>query len=196
MKVGIFGGSFNPVHLGHYEIVREVLNRQLVEKMIIVPAYQNPLKAQTPILPEKLRWKMLEKTFACFDQLEISDFEIKQKQLSYTYKTLDFYQTQLPNAQFFLIMGADAFKLFHKWSNPDKILSRTQLIVFPRPKQTQAEKPIHSPIAPNKIHWINYHIPEISATEIRNTSFDQLKKVPMLHPDIMELWKSNLGDCH
>ena len=132
MKVGIFGGSFNPVHLGHVAIVREALKQELVDRIIIVPAYQNPLKAQVPGVPEKLRWQMLNRTFAEFDQVEISSFEIGQRTLSYTHKTLEHFQAELPDARLHLLMGSDSYCLFHKWSNPEKIFSLADILVFPR----------------------------------------------------------------
>ena len=189
MKVGIYGGSFNPVHLGHFEIVHEILKRQLVDKIIIVPAYQNPLKEAVPILPEHLRWQMLEKTFAEFDRVEISDFEIKKKELSYTHKTLRHFQSTLPKSQLRLILGEDAYHLFPRWSNPEQILALAKIIVFPRPDHREAGENDRITDDENRIISVNCSIPHISATEIRKASIQQLKQKPMLHRAALSIWE-------
>jgi nicotinate-nucleotide adenylyltransferase len=196
MKVGIFGGSFNPAHLGHFQIVREIFKQKLVDRLIIVPAHQNPLKAHAPILPETLRWEILVKTFAEFDCVEISDVEIKVKELSYTHKTIDYFQSEFPKAQLNLIMGEDTFQSFHMWAHPEKIMAATTLLVFPRPRQCPT--PLQNPLPGfgDHIKRIDCPIPDISATEIRTASPDRLRQKPMLHRNVIDRWERYLRENH
>ena len=78
MKIGIFGGSFNPAHIGHFEIARSILSLNKIQKLIVVPNYTNPLKSNTPILPNDLRWEILHETFKNLNEVEISDFETRK----------------------------------------------------------------------------------------------------------------------
>ena len=182
------------MHLGHYEMVCAVFERQLLDRVIIVPVYQNPLKAHAPTLPEALRWRMLEETFAEFDQVTISAFEIRKKELSYTYRTLEHFRIKYPYARLSLLMGEDALRLFHKWVHPEKILSLAGILAFSRPAPhcSSGGSDTLSGYA-TKARKIDWAIPPISATEIRAATIEQIKRKPMLHPAAMAIWESHLA---
>ncbi len=190
MKVGIFGGSFSPVHLGHYAIVREALRRRLVDRIIVVPAYRNPLKADSPALPETLRWRMLERTFAEFDRVEISSFEVKRRELSYTYKTLDHYRSKFPDARLVLLLGSDSHSQLHKWSKPEKILSSAEILVFPRLDRTHGNREKSGTVSGGRGTVVDCRIPSLSSSEIRSAGLEEIRRKPMLHRNAVDIWEA------
>ena len=187
MKIGIFGGSFNPVHRGHFEIVNQVLLSEKVDHVIVVPAYQNPLKNTLPVLPEKLRWEMLCATFSSLDNVGISDFELSRPKLSYTYKTLEFLQKSYPEDQLYLMMGEDSFAQFHLWREVGKITKLVDLLIFRRP--ALRKKVIPPIVKTTNVEWAQVRIPKISSTEIRGTTTEKVEEKKWLHPDALSIWK-------
>jgi len=189
MKIAIFGGSFNPVHMGHHAIVRQLEQQFHFHKIYIVPAHQNPLKNEPPALPESLRWEMLEKTFSDTENVELSNVELMQKGFSYSYQTLLYFIKKFSNSQFYLILGEDAYSCFHLWAKADMILKNAQLLVFPRPAIESQDNTHLSPDIEQRTRWINVDIPTISATEIRCTDIKQIEKNAWLHPNALNIWK-------
>ncbi len=186
MNIAIFGGSFNPVHLGHYEIVRQTLQLFNMSKVIVVPAYQNPLKNSLPSVPEELRIKMLDLTFKTHKNVEISEFELQKRKISYTYQTLSHYKKQYSNHQLYLIMGEDAFSSFHLWAEADKIIELSNILVFYRPGIEKSKSE-----SLTEVQWIKTIIPDISASEVRQSSIATVKKNCWLHPDAFEVWREH-----
>lgn len=189
MKIAIFGGSFNPVHMGHYKIVRYLEKHYDFQKIYVVPAYQNPLKKEPPALPESVRWEMLEKTFNDIETVELSNIELVQKGISYSYQTLLYFKKQFPNSQCYLILGEDSYSCFHLWTKADTILKNAQLLVFPRPATENEQNIILIPDLVQKTKWIHVNIPAISATEIRQMDLKQIEKNAWLHPNALKIWK-------
>ncbi|MCP4753444.1 MAG: nicotinate (nicotinamide) nucleotide adenylyltransferase [Proteobacteria bacterium] len=189
MNIAIFGGSFNPVHMGHYEIVRQTLINCSMDKIIIVPAHQNPLKDDQPALPEQLRWKMLQRTFAGMEEVELSDFELQKGKLSYTFKTLIYFKKQYRDGQLYLLIGEDAFSSFHLWADVDTILELAKIMVFPRPSMPIELSNRFMIDLSQKIEWIKLEIPDISATKIRTSDISRVEQNAWIHPQAMEIWK-------
>ncbi len=133
-KLGIFGGSFNPVHYGHINSVLTVSKRLNLDKVLIVPAYQNPLRKGSPEASPEQRLEMTKLAFKDWnDVAEVDDQEIKRKGKSFTIDTLDSVQEKYPKAELFLICGLDAFDNFDKWKDFDKILKKSNIVVTSRP---------------------------------------------------------------
>jgi len=188
MKIGIFGGSFNPVHLGHYEIVRQALAHKLVNRVIVVPAFHNPLKQPGMLMPERQRLKMIEKTFLTLPDVSISHFELNQQQTSYTYKTLEHFSRLYPNDQLSLILGEDSFRLFDQWASTDVVRRLANLIIFARPSHTDDQKPA-LPIGDKpQNRYVDIVIPAISSTEIRQRLQAGKDCTDYIHPDALEDW--------
>jgi len=191
MNIAIFGGSFNPVHLGHYEIVRQTQQLFNMSKIIVVPTYQNPLKDSLPSVPEELRLKMLYLTFKSHKNVEISDFELQKRKISYTYQTLTYFKKQYSDHQLFLIMGEDAYSSFHLWAEADKILKLSNILVFYRPGMKKSDTKSFSRESSEGVKWIKTIIPDISASEIRQSSIATVKENCWLHPDAFEIWREH-----
>ncbi|MBU2513020.1 nicotinate (nicotinamide) nucleotide adenylyltransferase [bacterium] len=193
MNIAIFGGSFNPVHRGHYEIVRHVNSQMKFHKIFVVPAYRNPFKENLPSIPESVRVMMLRKTFSEFSNVEICLYELNKQKTSYTFATLEHLKKQYSNHQFFLILGEDAFTSFHLWTKADKIAEICNLLVFSRPAmptsgKSQSDNQGH--LATN-VHWMSKNIPDISATEIRNSPIKTVKEQSWLHPEAEIIWEQS-----
>ncbi len=127
----LFGGSFNPVHLGHLLVARDVLEDFGFEEVIFVPANVQPLKGEL-LIPPEVRLKALEAAVEREPRFKVWDYELKKGGVSYTYQTLEeFYRVYGEEPVF--MMGADSFKSFHLWKKPEKILELSKLLVVSRP---------------------------------------------------------------
>jgi len=158
MEVVIFGGSFDPIHKGHLEIIDKV--SEISDKVIVIPNYLNPLKNSFSA-PSDLRLQWLYKTINN-PKVEISDFEIKQNKPCYTIDTINHFKQFYDKISF--VIGADNLKTLDKWKDIDKLKKLVEFIVV-----TRDNIPIHN------YKSININIP-ISSTEIRNGNFEFVPK--------------------
>ena len=194
MKIGIFGGSFNPVHFGHYTIVSQLFEIGKVDKVIVIPSYQNPLKKETPVTPVEIRLKMLKETFQEFKNVEILDYEVKRQELSYTWKTLSHLKQKYPDDQLYFVMGEDAFEQFDSWRSPDKIVKLAHLLIFFRSAQRGEKSEHKTGKYRHHTEWVEVTVPDISATEIRNSSVEKVKNMKSLHPNAVKTWEKFKND--
>ncbi len=177
------------MHFGHFEIVRQVNLQFEVSKIIVIPAYKNPLKENLPSIPEDVRMKMLVETFLEFKNVEISSYELNKRKTSYTYNTLQHFRKLYPRDQLYLILGEDAFASFHLWAKADKIFELCTLLLFKR----QGMKPSIPKQLNNRldhIRWVEAEIPMVSATEIRSSPFEVLEQKNWLHPNAIGTWEA------
>jgi nicotinate-nucleotide adenylyltransferase len=134
MKIGIFGGTFNPPHVGHLNSLQEVQRKLSLDLILMVPAFQNPLKnpleGATPL--QRLEMTRLA-TESWGSHFQVSDVEIKRAGKSYTVETLKQLQKEYPEAEFSLILGIDKFEELPEWKSPEKIIELAHLIVLSRP---------------------------------------------------------------
>ena len=126
MKIGIFGGCFNPPHLIHYELIKRLIENKIVEKVIVVPTGNSYNKKD--LIPIKYRCKMLKIMFQDLKNVVISNFEDKNY-VVYTYQTLDYFQSIYKNDEICFICGQDNMIDFKNWKNYDYILSHYKIIV-------------------------------------------------------------------
>ncbi|BDV02382.1 MAG: nicotinate-nucleotide adenylyltransferase [Candidatus Hepatoplasma vulgare] len=164
MKIGILGGTFNPLHKGHLHIARKIYEKGIVDQVWMVPTYRTPNKA---FFPEKIsskhRMKMIDveiKHKKYNKWLKLNDYEIKQKRTSYTIYTIEYFISKYPEHEFYLIMGDDVFKTFKNWKNYEKILEKTKLIVYKRNGLSEKEQKKYP------IIYINDIVYNISSTDI------------------------------
>ena len=185
MKIGIFGGSFNPPHMGHINSMQTVLKKTGLDKILVIPNAQNPLKLQIEGASAEHRLEMTKLALANWNgPFEVDDREIKRGGNSYTYETLTELKKENPNDQFFLILGMDQFEELSQWKNPSKILEMAHLIICSRPGyETPTSKEelagfIQEQVADfdfnfielknsNSIQFVRLNDMEISSTELR-----------------------------
>lgn len=158
MRIGILGGTFDPVHLGHIHLAREAQKRLGLDKVFFVPAYLPPHKEskRNEITPARFRIAMLKRALAGFSAFKIHPFEIQKKRKVYTIETLRALCKRYPRDEFFLLTGADNFSILHQWKDLDAILRLCRFVIARRPGfqksgSSRQEKILWLPIKPLKI---------------------------------------------
>lgn len=132
-QVGLFFGSFNPIHNGHLAIARYLLEEGYCGKVWFVISPRNPWKEDTALLEEGRRLEIVQAAIAGDERLEACEIEFTMPRPSYTYQTLRILTERYPDKQFTLIMGGDNLQRFHLWKNYEEILRHFSLLVYPRP---------------------------------------------------------------
>ena len=163
MRVGLYFGSFNPIHLGHLDVATYMLNHIPCDEIWFVPSPLNPHKQQETLIPAEIRLKWVTKAIEGMKNLKVSDVEFKLGLPSYTHRTLIRLQQDNPNIEFVLIMGGDNLSGFHRWQHASEIAEMAPLHVYARPGFEHPPQPI-----PYKAKWHQAPLIAISATEIRN----------------------------
>jgi nicotinate-nucleotide adenylyltransferase len=135
-KLGILGGTFDPVTLGHLGLARNIQEKMNLDRVWFIPAWQSPHKQDRPTIDTYHRLKMLKEALAPYPDFEVSDIELKREEISYTIDTLIELQSQHPNAEWYLILGMDTFQDFGTWKNVQEILERVHLAIATRPGYT------------------------------------------------------------
>lgn len=131
-RVALFGGSFNPIHLGHLALAREVVSRGLADETWLMVSPHNPLKPSADLLDETLRFEMARIATADQPTVKASDFEFTLPRPSFTWRTLEALRLSHPDTQFALLVGADNWACFNRWANYEEILQSTPIIIYPR----------------------------------------------------------------
>lgn len=133
-RIGIYGGTFNPPHVGHIQAAKQAVSTLGLTKLLMIPAYAPPHKTVLPSNSPRAqqRLEMLRIAAADCPQIEVSDLELKREGISYTWETLETVKKLYPGAELVLLMGTDMFLTFDTWKNPEKILGEATLGVFYR----------------------------------------------------------------
>ncbi len=166
MKTCIFGGTFDPPHIGHLLIAQTIIESENFERLIFVPANISPAKKGKIISSSKKRLDMLNMALTGNENFEISDFEINKGDVSYTIDTItEFANTlNLDKKDLYFLMGSDTLGGFHNWKDPKKIMNLCNIIVAIRPGFTPSDIPQW---ILDKVHFANIPQFEISPTTIR-----------------------------
>lgn len=163
MKIGLYFGTFNPIHNGHLAIANIMANDTDLDKVWLIVSPQNPFKSNDTLLPEYDRFEMVRLSIYDDYNLDASDIEFKLPKPSYTVDTLAYIREKYPDHQFSLIIGEDNLSHFHKWKNYEQILNHHDLLVYPRNNAKETELKDHP-----KVHMVPAPLLDISATYIRN----------------------------
>ena len=180
MKIGLFFGSFNPIHIGHLIIANTVAESTDVNQVWFVVSPHNPFKKSSSLLHEFDRLDMVRLAIADNANLNVTDIEFNLPRPSYTIDTLTYLQEKYPQHNFRLIIGEDNLPTFGKWKNYKQILEYYGLYVYPRPGTVQSEFIKH----PN-VKMIEAPMLDISATFIRN-AIRSNRSIKYLVPDDVE----------
>lgn len=132
MKKGIFGGTFDPIHIGHIHIAYEALYKLKLKEIVFMPNGRPPHKLDKNVSDEAARYKMVEAAVKEEKRFSISNYEISKNELSYSYETLIYLNNLEPETKWYFIVGTDSLMNFNKWKNIREILSRSTLVVFSR----------------------------------------------------------------
>ncbi|MBK5208640.1 MAG: nicotinate-nucleotide adenylyltransferase [Flavobacteriaceae bacterium] len=193
MKIGLFFGTFNPIHIGHMIIANYMVEFSDLEQVWFVVTPRSPLKQKATLLSNHHRLAMANIAVENYSKLKTSDIEFNLSQPNYTINTLIHIEEKFPNNQFCLLLGEDNLKGFQKWKNYETILKNYELYIYPRISE---EKIIPEFINHPKIHRINAPIVQISSTFIRKAIKDKKDISTMLpfhvweYIDEMNFYKS------
>jgi nicotinate-nucleotide adenylyltransferase len=186
MRVGLFGGTFDPIHTGHLVVAmlaKEALN---LDKVYFIPAGVPPHKRDKRITEGIHRYRMVQLAIQGYDEYEVLDWELKQNQPSYTVDTLSWYCRTHPSHNPFFIMGADMLLDLPNWQKADRVIELTDIIAVTRPGFDQAMSEQYLRLLPaswrKHIHFVDMPGLEISSTWLRER-LDQGLSVAHLVPD-------------
>jgi nicotinate-nucleotide adenylyltransferase len=133
MRIGIFGGTFNPPHAGHLIVAESVCEQLKLDKLFFVPSYISPHKKMGEDKLALHRTRMVRLAIRLNPRFDFSDMEVKRKGMSFTYETVEAFYRNYPSSKLYLIIGADNFSEFHTWKNPGRIVGIASLVVMNRP---------------------------------------------------------------
>ncbi len=133
MNIGVYGGTFNPPHLGHLILAQSAIDALALDRVLLVPAFQSPFKHRSESLPASLRAEMVELAVSDNGKLRGEYYEVERAGVSFTLDTLKHLRMKHPDDTLFLLMGADTFLEFHLWKEPETIAGLAVLAVAERP---------------------------------------------------------------
>jgi nicotinate-nucleotide adenylyltransferase len=183
MKIGLYFGTFNPIHVGHLIIANHMAEHADLDQVWMVVTPHNPLKKKSTLLADHHRLEMVFLATENFPKIKPSDIEFKLSQPNYTVNTLVHLEEKYPEHTFSLIMGEDNLKSFHKWKNYEAILAHHEIYVYPRLDNTDENKLFKNH---PKIHLVDAPVVEISSTSIRENIKNGKNVLPLLPPKVWE----------
>lgn len=182
-QVGLFFGSFNPIHVGHLIIANHLVEHSELDQLWFVVTPLNPFKEKHSLLDNYSRLEMVHRAVEGYEKLRPSDIEFNLPQPNYTVNTLAYLEEKHPTFRFSLIMGEDNLKSFHKWKNYEHILQNYSIYVYPRISEGSVADEF---INHQNIIRINAPIIELSATFIRQEIKSKRNVRPLLAPKVWQ----------
>jgi len=186
-KIGIYSGSFNPIHIGHQKLAEHLVENQIVDEVWFVVSPCNPLKNQAELIDEYIRLDMLMLVIQNQMKFKASDVEFCMPVPSYTIDTLHVLTSQFPDNQFYLLIGSDNAIVFNKWKNHKQILQEYPVLVYPRKGFDFA---IVSDLYP-QMKLLSTPIYDVSSTQIRNYLENKKDVSHLLHPSVLQFIMDN-----
>jgi nicotinate-nucleotide adenylyltransferase len=189
MQIGLYFGTFNPIHIGHLIIANYMVENTDLDEVWLVVTPHNPLKDKRTLLDDHHRLYMVQLAINDYPKLRASDVEFKMTQPNYTVHTLAHLTDKFPKHTFSLIMGEDNLLSIHKWKNYQQILANHKIYVYPRITGLKSED---LTIDTTNIHQVDSAIMEISATDIRQGIKVGKNVRPMLPETVWQYIDHNL----
>ena len=183
MKIGLYFGTFNPIHVGHLTIANHLAEYSDLDKIWFVVTPHSPFKKKSSLLDNRQRYEMVYRATEDYTKLEPSDIEFNLPQPNYTINTLTYLKEKYPDYTFSLIMGEDNLKGFHKWKNYQLILDNHDIYVYPRISEGTVDTQFSTH---SKIKKIDAPIMELSSTFIRKSIKEGKNVRPMLPEHVWE----------
>lgn len=183
MKIGLYFGSFNPIHIGHLIIANQLVENSDLDQIWFVVTPHNPFKNKSTLLDNYQRLEMVYLATKEYDTLKESDIEFNLPQPNYTLNTLVHLTEKYPNHDFALIMGEDNLKSFHKWKNYQTILEYHSIYVYPRISEGKVDTQFNNH---PKITRVDAPIIELSSTMVRKAIKEGKNVKPLLPEHVWE----------
>ena len=158
MRIGLFGGSFNPIHNAHIALAKTICKEAKLDEVWFMVSPQNPLKQAEDLLGENERYEMVKLALESEEKvLKASNYEIHLERPSYTWKTLRALKKDFPQHEFSLIIGGDNWVRFPRWAHSEEILANHNIYIYPR-----EDSDINKALLPENVHLV--HTPKINIT--------------------------------
>jgi nicotinate-nucleotide adenylyltransferase len=164
VKIGLFGGTFNPIHLGHVKCAEEILRQFQLDKILFIPARTPVHKELDSEVDAADRIKMIELAIQGYNQFEVSTIEIDRSEASYSIITIESIQSKYPAAQIYFILGVDSFNTLRSWERSEKLMKSVSFILMKRPGEAPEADLLKSA---HKVLCAENNEYQISSSEIR-----------------------------
>lgn len=188
MKIGIVGGTFDPIHVAHAYLMEECHHILGLDRLLVIPNGDPPHK-DTPVTMARHRLAMVKLALSDYEGLEVSNMETDDPMISYTYRTLEKLKKAHPEDDLFFIMGGDSLIGFHAWRRPDVIIKLASLVCFDRPKYRSNEVTMAALAIREQggnVILVDSLDLEISSTDIRQRIANGISHRSFLHPAVYE----------
>lgn len=179
MKIGIFSGSFNPVHIGHLALANYLCEYEGLDELWFLVSPHNPLKEEAGLMDDHLRLELVKLAIAGYPRFRASDFEFHLPRPSYTVYTLDRLRQTYPQHCFHLVIGSDNWALFPRWHQSERILAENFVLIYPRPGY-----PVDAASLPRNVKLATSPVFDISSTFIRRAMEEGRDIRYFLHPAV------------
>ena len=162
MRIGLYGGSFDPVHLGHLLVAQAALEEMRLDRIYFIPAAQSPFKPERKLTSDKMRLQMLRTALAGRTQCEVDPQELERGGVSYSIDTVREYRKRFAGAELFYLIGGDHVAQLPKWRDANELAQRVTFLVIPRPGE-----PAQEVAAPFRAEYLKGFPIAVSASQIR-----------------------------
>ncbi len=162
MRIGLYGGSFDPVHLGHLLVAQAALEEMALDRIVFLPAARSPFKPDTSAAPGGVRMRMLRMALAGGTRFDVDDLELRRGGVSYTVDTVRELGARHPGVELFWLIGADHVPTLPQWREAETLAGLVEFVVIPRPGEPVAELP-----APYRLRHLRGWPLRVSSSEIR-----------------------------
>lgn len=189
MRIGVYSGSFNPVHVGHVALADYLVQQSVVDKVWLIRSPLNPLKHSEDLMSNEARADMLALAIQGHPGLEVCTVEDHLPLPNYTIRTLQTLQQQYPQHQFHLVIGADNWAIFNQWREWDVILRDFHLVVYPRPGYPMPESDDRYPT----VRFVQAPMYDISSTQIRQRLKSGLDLTGWVDPKVAHYLKYDIA---
>lgn len=187
--IGIFGGTFDPIHNGHIKLAASFLEKLHLDEVWFLVTPQNPWKQNSSLSPDDVRFQMVQKALEGHEGLVASDYEFHLDKPSYSYQTLRHLREDFPDKEFTLLIGADNWVKFNNWAEYEEILANHSIAVYPRKGYEVDENTM-----PQNVQFVKTRLYNVSSTEIRERISKGQSIAGMVPKEIVELVKTRYTD--
>lgn len=182
-RIGLFGGTFDPVHLGHTIVAERLQYKLNLDEIHFIPNYIHPFAKRENISSSQNRLQMLNLALKEYPSFKICEYEINKNEISYSIHTIQYFKKSYPRAKLFYLIGEDNVNEFSSWENSDDIFKLARVVVYNRGNQES--------VKPGKFMFIKSPLIEISSSAIREHIKNHIPYQSLVHPDVFDYIKKS-----